>query len=264
LQPPADEPVHRPLNLSPELIDKGPEALVEQMKRAQKGKISGTPEPVFEQPRQKNLSKADQQVAGSSITDVNKEFVSKVEAEFLNAREVTTIKGSVGKLEHRLADTPDPVKFDDNAVKLISEAFGANYGPPFNQLHAWGRILGDTTAAGRSIGPDWVNHLQLRTVESFLQSGKEANRIPLIVRTHTKNLVLNQKTYRFFRSADYEFTLGGEVMHVNIEMTAEGAANMSVSKGGMDLGKKLYKSWDDLPDWFQRPDKSEWISPPAK
>lgn len=256
-QPPVGEPLHRPLNLSPELIDKGPEALVEQMKRAQKGKISGSSEPVFEQPRQTNLSPAEQQVAGNAIRDMEKQSLRNLKSEFeaqrLNADTVTTLKGSVGKLALRLADQPLAVEFDAASLEKIREAFGSNYQPPFNQLHAWGRVLGDSTAAGISLGPNWLNHLQLRTIELFLQSGKEANRIPLTVRTYTKNLVLNKVTHRFFRAAEYEFTLGQEVTYLNIEMTAAGTANVSLAKGGKQLGQIEFRSWEDLPAWFTPP-----------
>lgn len=254
---PAGASVRRPLNLPAELIDKGPEALVEQMKRAQKGKITGTPEPVFEQPRQRNLSRSEQQVAGSALTDMSKKSLrtplSKDEAERLIADSVTKLTGSVGKLALRLADKADAVAFDDDAVKLIQAVFGSNYGPPFNQMHAWGPILGDTTAAGMSIGPNWVNHLQLRSIERFLQSGKDANRIPLTVRVATKDLVINNKNHRFFRAAYYEFTLEGEVLRVNLELTREGVATVDTIRGGISSGEKRYRSWDDLPDWFDAP-----------
>ena len=56
-----------------------------------------------------------------------------------------------------------------------------------------------------SFGPQVINQLQLRTIESFLQSGKKANRFPLEVTVFVKKLTLNGKTYPFFRRAEYAF-----------------------------------------------------------
>lgn len=239
--------LHAP-DVDPQTLRTASSALVQKMQDGAIGLKEGKPTVNrFSAPTSYGgIPRARQDALGTSIERAERVALSAIDLEDIDATECWLLRGHAGEtLDSRLDEGPlaafDKALSDADKAGL-AERFGEGFATPFQWLHAWGRVLGDSTSIGGAYGPALANAVQLRIEFALKGSGKA-----LTLRSYTRTELLSFGPVRVFRGASYEFPHNGQVQRIDLTMNAQGYPVVSITNAvGGKPAVKTITSADDL------------------
>lgn len=239
--------LHAP-DVDPQTLRTASSALVQKMQDSaialEKG--TATANRYGPQPAYGGIPLARQDALGTAIQRAERVALSPIDLEDIDATECWLLRGHAGEtLDSRLDE--GPVAAIDKALTqadkdALAQRFGEGFTTPFQWLHAWGRVLGDSTRIGGAYGPALANAVQLRIEFALKGSGKA-----LTLRSYTRTELLSFGPVRVFRGASYEFPHDGAMQRIGLTMNAQGYPVVSISNAvGGKPAVTTITSVDDL------------------